>query len=439
MLTGIFITMPIVTVKLGGKNVSIFSLLMIFVSCSLIIDTLFSKNKFKLGKTGKLYASFFCTALISSLFGLMYYEGNLEWSSAVLVYIPKIITFLLALILISMSKNKESIISNFLKGFLIGCVLNISWSVIEGFTYYIFHYSLNDRIFADYATTINSRQYITIINKTGIRASGFNFDPAHLGIIIPIVVLYSLINKKNVLLLLSILAIIFSQSTTALICSILVIVVNLKNIKSNYNKRVSLKLKLKAFSFIVFMIIVLILSKNSEFITSIQKNLDGFNNRTTNTYINNDQQSPHILYYIYLPKAILFNGIKTITGTGFGTASFPYLTSPEIRNSIGLEGMSPYDPETTYISYLFDTGIIGLLLYIVLMVKIYKYFHNKCYSVENSIIIASTNSIIFGNFFYHYILTAYQVMIIIMVTILMDNNKDKQLKINNKNENSNTI
>lgn len=426
ILMGIFVTTPIITLKISGRHISIFTILFFLFLGYMLIDTLKCRKNVKFGYMTKLYAMWFYIALISSVSGLLYFSSLPDWSSSVYDYMPKIVMYLSILIMVAMSEKKEEIIHSILKGFLIGCVLNISWAIIEGLVYYVFHFSLNNLVFADYAKTLPAdRQFITILTAHGIRTPGFNYDPAHLGGIIPIIILYSAINRRYFLIVLSGIAIIFSQSTTALVCSIILLVINFKIFQPRIKKKVFSKKFAAAGIIIILVIIAGSVFTNIQIIQSIKINLIGFFDRVTSVYINNQKTGIRTLYLLYVPIGIIFNGIKVITGTGFGTASFPYVFSSNIRTALGINSIWAYDPENTYISYLFDVGIIGLIIYVVVLYKNYQYYSNKWKDKEKSLILASLGGIIFSGFFYHYTLTAYQVIILIMSTVLMDAEKEK--------------
>lgn len=426
-LMGIFILAPIITIKITGVHISVFNIIFILFFVYMVTTTLLSKQNIKLGQISKLYAIWFYMAIISSLFGLMYFAGMSDWTNNVIGYMPKIVAYLLLLTMLSMSKNKEKLIYSFFYGFLIGCVMNISWAVIEGFVYYGAGYSISNRIFADYISTLpENRQFISIIRAGGIRVAGFNYDPAHLGGILPIVVLYSLINKNYYLIVISIIALVFSQSTTALVSIVLLLVINYKKLGLKVKKKVQVKLVITTLTISMLLAISVPFLQGSLLHQSIQLNTSGFIDRVSTVYINNEDPGTRELYHLYTPLAVSFSGVKVLTGTGFGTASYPFVFSSEISSALGKSKIWPYDPESTYLSYLFNVGVIGLIIYLIILFKNYKYFSKRYYRKMDSLIFASLGGIIFSGFFYHYTLTAYQVIILIMSTVLMDMNKRKE-------------
>ena len=76
---------------------------------------------------------------------------------------------------------------------------------------------------------------------------------------------------------------------------------------------------------------------------------------------------------------------------------------------------APFDPEMTYIAYLFDCGILGLVLYVYCLFLLYRYYkknlHTLGHAVEAYYILLAT---VFSALFYHYILFSPQVLLIVV-------------------------
>lgn len=426
-LTGMFITMPIVMIYINGSGVSAFGVFFGLFILLLILNSSFSLNKKLINIKVKLLITWFSLALIAAGFGNFYFNGEAEWTRNINSYIPKLLLYILVTILLSTVNNLTKIINPFLNGLIAGFTINILWSIGEGLSFYLFGFILNNEIFSTYASTLPpDRATMTVIADGIIRASGLNTDPAHLGGIIPVIIIYSLIKKKYFLIFLSLISLAFSGSTTALLSSIfailisygkLNILVGLKNTIFNARSLAMLTIS----STIIFSFIL----SNKDINQSIEANIKGFYDRTTNTYISDVELGPRYIYHAYLPEAVFYSSIMTLTGSGFGTASYPYVSSPNIPKADGMEYF-PYDPESTYISYLFDVGWIGLIIYsFMLLLLIRHYRKNLNSNTSYQIIYATLCGIIFSGFFYHYTLTAYQVMILIFAAI----SSSKEIKI----------
>lgn len=419
--TGILVTMPIITFKLGERHISAFTLSFSLFLVYMVLEVFSSKKDVHIGKMTKAYGGWLFIALMSSFFGLFYFGSLAEWSALVLSYIPKIILFLVLLILFALSDHKEDIVHKLLKGFLIGCTLNLIWTAMDGIGFYVTNYSLNNYIFNDFAKTyLPQRPFISIILSSGIRSTGFNYDPAHLGGIIPITVLYGALRRNYYLIGLSLLAVVFSQSTTAVVSSVFLLVINYKRLKIKWPKSLTANFFKGVGLFFLGMACLVFLTRDTFIVQTLLRNLEGFTDRISSVYISGKIPNIRLQYIFYIPLAMMFNGFKVITGTGFGTSSYPYVFSERINEAMALGKPWAYDPENSYINYLFDTGIFGLILYVFIMVKAYRYFSKKLEDKQGTLIFAAVGGIMVTGILYHYVLTAYQVVLLIAAVVIMD-------------------
>lgn len=419
-LIGIFVTMPIVTLHYNGKHLSVFTFLYVLMMFMLIVTL--KSFTINIKKKSIILYFWLLFSMVSSIFGLLFFVTEKEWSNVVLRYIPKIYSFFIFLFLLYNSKYKKIIIEFFFNGLIMGCIFNLVWVTIEGFIFYVYHISLNNIVFADYIKLLpENRKFISITYAGGIRATGFNYDPAHLGGLIPIVFTYFYLNRNYMMFILIITALAFSQSTTALLSTIIIAILHFKKGFMNDIKSKSFcRRKLVVGVFFLLFLMPVIFLNNYNLFNSLQKNVYGFINRVTTVYIKNDEPDIRMLYHKYIPDAMIFNGFATIIGTGFGTASYPYVSEKNMRDSLNIISKKPYDPESTYISYLFDLGIIGLLIYLYILLIIYRYYSHYYRSKYNIIIFSIINGIILSSLFYHYTLTAYHVLSIIMAILYME-------------------
>lgn len=418
---GIFITMPIVSFGIKGRNVSIYSILFVIFLGALTYIKIANKRPFVLNRLSKYYLIWFAIAFFSSIIGMAFYSSQIAWVNAIYSYMGKIFMYMYFIFLLNSLENKKKIIYIYLNGFIIGCILNLIWANVDGISYYTLGYSINNSIFTRYSELNTGRDFISIINTGGIRVGGFNNDPAHLGGLIPIVTGYSVLKKQYWLIPIIIGSLIFSQSTTALVSSLVVLTfLNINFLLRNKTRNFS-SLK-KRTALLGIFLIPLSGFLGFEFFESnlsgiVAENLSGFVDRVNNNYINNESTaSLRNLYLLYFPVAIFNNGILSITGSGFGTSSAPYLEIDEIYSYYN--AFTPYDPENTYISYFFNVGIIGIYIYIYILVNLIRHFGGNYESSENKIIFSSILAIIISSFFYHYIITAYQVFAIISGCLL---------------------
>lgn len=407
-LTGVFATAPILTIGLAGKLVSIFSILFVFFYAASLWFAFDSKRSIDLNVISLAFSGWYVLSLIASIAGVMYFGSDPVWVNQIISYIPKILLYLTLLLCVMMWDDKYYVLTAFFRGFFYGCVANLAWSVVEGLYFYIFNDALNDVLFVEYVKTLpDDRHYMTVVADGIIRTSGFNTDPAHLGAIIPIVFVYALFRRNWYLIALSLISLVFSGSTTAAVTSMLAATVSLGKLELK-----KIQLKSVGITLIGILVVMTGLLTNDFMRESVFKNAQGFYNRATENYVSNSDQGPRHIYHAYLPEAIYFNGFKTLTGSGFGTASHPYVDNSETSVNLD-EEHRPYDPESTYISYLFDTGFLGLLFYMYILISSIIFYRRRVHiGFAELIIYSSLCGIFFSGFFYHYTLTAYQILIL---------------------------
>ena len=145
--------------------------------------------------------------------------------------------------------------------------------------------------------------------------------------------------------------------------------------------------------------------------------------RVMSKFGSNSTETVRIIYNFRLFDAFLAAPFAGIFGTGFGTASYPYIQAGLI------EDIFAFDPESTYVSYLFDTGILGVSCYLMFLFLSYKFIANNFYSRKDdsetlAIIYAGVCAIFFTSFFYHYILYATHMMILMLVCIWAEYNRN---------------
>ena len=417
-LAGVFVTMPILTINFFGRLISIFSLLFALLYASVFITAVKQGGEIRLNHSSTLLATWFIMSLISSLAGAIYFIDELVWFKQSLSYVPKILLYLSLLLLLVSVNNHSELKIKFVKGFITGCMLNLVWSVFEGFSFYLYDVALNDIVFADYLNALPEEiPNLTLIRDGIIRAAGFNYDPAHLGGIIPIVFIYGLFKRNILILLLAVFSLIFSASTTAFVTCVIVLAINIKILNVFKFKLITQKFKNKNAAW-MFMIISIFASvtlvANIQLLEGVSNNINGFFTRANETYIDNQDRGPRYVYHAYLLEAMANSGFGLLTGTGFGTGSHPYVSDSKIIAKLDSESYYPYDPESTYISYLFDVGIFGLLLYFVILSSQLLKYRRMLHIGDTEIIIYSTLCSMFvSGLFYHYTFVAYHILILI--------------------------
>lgn len=418
--------MPIVTISFGDRLISIFSLLFGLLFISMLWMVFESPRRFHPTSQSAALIFWLLLSLLASVAGAIFFHSDIAWFNQALSYIPKIFFYFMLLLFALKSKELNYPTEIFLKGFIVGCLLNLIWSVAEGLSFYLFDTVLNDALFVEFGKTLpEERPTMTIVADGIIRASGFNFDPAHLGGIIPIVFIYSILKRNFYAFILTLASLVFSGSTTAFVSCTLAVLISIGRLNIVKYSVAASSIKNTGISALLMIFSLAIISSNDGVRESIYRNAVGFYNRTNETYIDDRDQGPRYIYHAYLPEAMANSGIMLLTGSGFGTASHPYVSDPDIKKILDAESYYPYDPESTYIAYLFDTGIFGLIFYAYTLVSLLLIYRNRLRNGSGSIVIyASLCGILFSGFFYHYILTAYQMLILIFAAANMLKNRD---------------
>lgn len=431
IIVGMVSTMPIVTIP--GARMSLFTI-------CLPLFTIY--NSFQILQEGKVYINrknistllivWLICALFSSVCGIIYYSvaDKNVWTKTVSGYIPKILLYLLLAISV---KDKENVGRALLKGIIYGAVINCIMAMIDALFYYGFGFSLINRMFKSYIDvhqgTLSGRYNMISLAFGGvIRSGGFNFDPAHIGMLAPVVMIYGASKRRMALVIISALAIVSSLSTTALVCSMvgIVFVMVAQTFKINI-----VPTKRSVFWGIVSIIIAS--SLYVRFGSYLSRAIGNMVNRVNRVYIyDNGGSNIRISYLANTFVAMSHQGLKMLTGTGFNTASEGYIAAGN-ELSFNLKITNPFDMENTYLSYLFDLGIIGVGVYIGMLVKYIKVtFRNIKNNASDYALMAFAGLLASAlcGFFYHYTLFSCQILVLIGTAALFEKKHDHRERKN---------
>lgn len=419
-LMGMFSTMPIVGIKLLGHYFSFFNIFFGLSFVYLFFSACLKGFNLKIGKNVLLIMTWFAMAIISSLCGWLYFKDAPQWRDATSYYTSRVCLYIGFAFLLGLQEGRDGLTKYVLKGLLVGCILNMGWSVIDAAGFYLLGVSVNNVVFRQYAIDHNTRfGTVSLIINGMIRAGGFNDDPAHMGFIAPAMIAYSIYKKKGWIFILSVASIVSSTSTTALVCTLFVIVVNFKRIRLMANRQNVLR---AVAGVAVLMFIVLIIPMGRSMVATVFKKFFG---RISSTYSNIHSSGERSVYIFQFFKAVTIAGPMCLIGTGFGTASYAYVFDEQILQQLGTIYNFPYDMEMTYISYFFDLGIFGFGIYMLILYKLLKFTGNISEG-ENGIARALLVGMILSAFFYHYTIMAMQVLLLIVGMANLDLSYQKQ-------------
>lgn len=412
---GTFSTMPVLEVSAAGRSVTFFSLTFF---AALVFLWVRNKNFLRtpiLTKPLRYFVLWMVTGIVAGCAGWLYFNGDSVWQSAATSYLPKLVLYIAFAILWEQGASEKDG-RLVLKGLLLGAVLNCVWAVLDGLCYYVAHFSLNNVIFSTYIERHDIRlgQLSLILGNGLLRAAGFNTDPANIGFLGPVVVAYGLHKRRYGLTLIGLLSLVFSASTTAVVVTMVIFVLEWKNL---IPKRKRPRKGMQTWMYLVILLSIAVAAAAAVRLMPLVIRAVGlFVERFNGAYLQSDVTSPRTVYYLGFFKALLTAGVIAFTGSGFGTSSFPYIENTELFQELEpYIDKAPFDPEMTYIAYLFDCGILGLVLYVYCLFLLYRYYkknlHTLGHAVEAYYILLAT---VFSALFYHYILFSPQVLLIVV-------------------------
>ena len=421
MLMGVVSTMPILGLPIGGRYITLFTIVFALYFISATIEALSIRRlSIHITNLSKTYLLFLTWPIISYFVGVFYMPN--EWHFSMRSYIVKVLAYLALTFILYINKNKNTA-KAFCRGLIIGIAINALWSIFEALSWYLLNKSLNDLLFGSF---INIGRDIIIKNKYGgVRVSGLNYDPAHLGGILPILWFFGLMRGNIYIVILSLISLAFSQSTTALLGFIIAFAVFIYVKKDKSLKITSNKIYMIGIILIGLSLALCVVGSNrtTRLINNISENINGYLTRINTLYVGTSNTAePRRIYYSQAFDKLLERGpLVALFGSGLGTSMYPY------RNVSGLFASGAQQTvteiETNYIAYLFDLGVIGLTLYVVFLANGFKKYARTVKisnDASNVIFFASFISIIVCSATYHYIFTAYHMLVFSFATVYAD-------------------
>lgn len=412
---GLTSTMSILSIPLAGKLITAFNLFLVFTFIALITE---KSCKAHISNLGIKYLVWMSIGLASSLFGYLFFIGVEEFQLTSVSYVPKIVIYSALYYLIAKSVNRAIIAKFICKGVLWGCVFNICWAIVDAIGYYLTGVSITNDLFSYYIAASDVRYgQISLLFAGTIRAGGINYDPANIGMFAPIVALYGLKTRSYFIYVLSILSILASLSHTAFIG---ILVVTLYYLYTSKRKIISLTI----FSLVVLSAILIVQALDLEVMGTMT---DAFVDRTEQKAEGAGDNAREEYWTNFIPAAASQPSALVI-GTGYFTASYPYLKNGYVHNDF-----EPYDPEQTFFSMYFDIGIIGLIVFLGMLYGIYKRIKHLSYTGSRDYAFVLSGVVGFTISFMGYHYTMYSVvMLVIIASIIICEEGMINLKMNNK-------
>lgn len=401
-LFAVFSTTPTIALIVQERTISLFTIFTPIVIICLIFKFNY-KNLFNCG-VFKWMILFCAVAICSTLVGHFYFKGNSIYENVSMASLPKIIVWLILILGFAGGDISKKDIDSLAKGFFVGVMANLLWGCIDGIGFYLTGRSINNVLFSDYIRINDIRLgmlSIIIPTNNSIRVGGFNWDPAHIGMLAPLAFGVGLLKKSRLIQLISIGALLMSQSTLGIVGAAVVLLAIILIEPNKKNK----------FDIIKELIIMAVVGLLLLFIIGFGDVIVMFAERVFDKIGAESPETIRAIYNFKVLEAFKASPISGIFGTGFHTASYPYFKAGLIDIPFA------FDPETTYVSYLFDVGVIGLLIYVYTLVRLaFNSMHGafKTRKPVEIIVFCGIIAAISSNFFYHYIMYAVHMMIMII-------------------------
>lgn len=404
---GFFSTSQILALVFGGRIIALYSIFLFLVIADLLVHPQVN-NPIPSIKIKKEFLTWMYISIAACFFGYIYFMQYSDWQSRVLGYIPKILMYLVLFYLLQKDYKLGEHANLIIQGIKIGIIVNVVWSIADAITFYTMGYSLTNNIFSAYIQAKDIRYgTLSLIDGGFIRSGGLNADPANLGIFATILASYAMISKKYLYLLLAIGSAFASVSFIAIYGIILVSIfhflVDIKNGQFGKVQVISLIL-------LVGILLYLLMSENtivSNMLTAVN---DRMESKVEQGASNNRSQ-----YWINFIPAVFSSPLYFFIGTGYMTASYPYLT-----NNLVTHIFEPYDPECTYFSNYFDFGLIGFVYFIMFYINIWRksnQYVKKIPAEYNIMMLACIEGTLIAFGGYHY--TLYSVVMLFSILAVL--------------------
>lgn len=426
-LLGLFSTMPILGVVIAGRDVSFYRIL--FVLCVAWYGVeLLRKRKLGAGRNIRLMELWLLVGLVGCLSGRLFLKG--EWApfgAAAGSYIPKVGLLLVFCVVWSSSEEADALCEKLMHGFLLGCALNCLWASIDAVGYYLKGVSVSNVLFYDYAVRNGVREHtVSLIFHGTIRSGGFNYDPAQLGFLAPVLFGCGLSRRKLLPLLLSLAGIAASASTTGLVAAALICLLAFRRGGKLFDRR-----SLAELGVFAVLLAALLILRGDRILPLASDMLRRFSDRIRHYYLNDSGPDIRVRYVLQMFGAMRAVLPFLLFGSGFGTASLGYVKTPEVLAVIGPGHAFPYDMENTFLAYFFDTGLVGFALFIALLLILFLRWRKKYAERESAFadsVYITICATALSMLFYHYILFAPQMLVLTVALSRLDR-EDRALRL----------
>lgn len=350
----------------------------------LLYDNYENKKPYKCGSSTFIYLFFFFFASVSSVLALFadYADKYAGYKSSEILFIVQIfLIYIPLLILLNKTSNKNLYFDYFKRAIVLVARLNILWAVSQFIIYYLTGNDINLNTIAFFynSGTYTYSSATSFLEGVGeiLRITGLCFDPAYCGFILLVGYCF---DRSVWFKILYFLGTVLAISRTTIFAIMFVFIVNI--ILSLYNNRGVIKfsrLKQIAVVLIITLLAVLIIASYfdlSDFVKVFLMKLNFKNNGDIG-------DGRHMLY----PKAALYilfhkyNVLQFLFGFGPRNSGTILVNFAPQYNSYMTQSFlaEMWATECDFSELLLGYGVIGFILYVVLMLKNFKV--NNKYSV----------------------------------------------------------
>lgn len=363
-MLGVFTTIQLLSIE----GVTVFNIVLILTA---VIPSIINSKKLRMDK---FFAFSVPATLVTLLLSIINRSLTSGFKSSA---ITEGIIYIMILTAYLLMNTKEKYAVNLVKGFKFSCGLTLGWCVLQLIFFYLVHIDINVLVFENFLKISGARS--DYLNGVLI-PSGFYL---HRAILMPSLIFMFFSIKNPYLMMLIIIIGCLTKSTAliiglllALVFRIIIIIVNTENL----HRKIGRKKIILALSIVLIIAIgcVALNSKISELASYV---VTRFTDATTNKADNSSVV--HFWYYKNLIPILKKMDLKSILfGTGFGTSGQHYTWF----NGQYLD-LESWVVESDYINILLSQGIIGLVLWeyvflkLIILSKRYKFWENIAFVV----------------------------------------------------------
>lgn len=367
-LIGLFSTLGALIINIGGMDLAVLN---IFIALALIIQI--ASGKFYISKYKIPIILLFLTMIISTFGNSSSLVGN--WQSESIKGTIKFVFFLAPFCILYSDKELFEYREVFFKGLKVSAYIQLLWELLQIAFWNIANISINEVVFGQ-MLGIKIRRSWTFISDERFRPTGVSWEPANLSL--ALVIGYCL-SKNRYSKVLFIVGTILSTSRTGIILISICVLLDLYKYFRGIRKNKDIEFKKVTLILIIIMIIIslctcLIFSNEIvNYINVLVENIVTTINKLSLSHLMEDSSANvHTMYYLKAPF-ILFNSNLFNIFFGYGTfvAGYPYSSMLNVYT-----WQTGWNPESDFITLLMGNGIIGLVLYYLILYKCFKFNRN---------------------------------------------------------------